>query len=143
MFYKYVCFNKKTKEKKNTYSPHLINVMCEHILWCIHTKPMCFHPTSLFNFNYKIISKWFCPNRLTSSPKKKIIFPTQSTFLKGRSIYENTVFNMKSFTPWSANKAGNINWRFHHMALKLDMEKGFSLSMGVSVENSLSFGLVF
>jgi hypothetical protein len=77
-----------------------------------------FRPISLTNFNYKIISK------ILSSRLKpllhKIISPTQSVFLKGRSIHDNTILAHEVFHSMKQKK-GNGGL----MALKLDMAKAF------------------
>jgi len=54
-----------------------------------------FRPISLTNFNYKIISK-ILSNRLKPL-LHKIISPTQSAFLKGRSIHDNTILAHEIF----------------------------------------------
>jgi hypothetical protein len=54
-----------------------------------------FRPISLTNFNYKIISK-ILSNRLKPL-LHKIISPTQSAFLKGRSIHDDTILAHEIF----------------------------------------------
>jgi hypothetical protein len=77
-----------------------------------------FRPISLTNFNYKIISKILS---MRFKPLlHKIISPTQSAFLKGRSIHDNTVLAHEIFHSMK-HKQGNGGL----MALKLDMEKAF------------------
>jgi hypothetical protein len=75
-------------------------------------------PISLANFNYKtilkILSNWFKPLL------HKIVFPTQSAFLKCRSIHDNTILAHELFHSMKQKK-GNGDL----MALKLDMEKAF------------------
>jgi hypothetical protein len=77
-----------------------------------------YRPISLTNFNYKIISK------ILSSRLKlvlhKIISPTQSAFLKGRSIHDNTILAHEVFHTMKGKK-GNGGL----MAMKLDMAKAF------------------
>jgi hypothetical protein len=75
-------------------------------------------PISLTNFNYKIISK-ILPNHFKPLLQKKIS-PSQSAFLKGRSIYDNTILAHELFHSMKQKK-GNGGL----MALKLDMEKAF------------------
>jgi hypothetical protein len=77
-----------------------------------------FRPISLTNFNYKIISK-ILSNRFKPL-LHKIISPTQSAFLKGRSIHDNTILAHELFHTMKQKK-GNGSL----MALKLDMEKAF------------------
>jgi hypothetical protein len=77
-----------------------------------------YRPISLINFNYKIISK-ILSNRFKPL-LHKIISPTQSAFLKGRSIQDNTVLAHELFHSMKKKK-GNGGL----MALKLDMEKAF------------------
>jgi hypothetical protein len=77
-----------------------------------------FRPISLTNFNYKIISK-ILSNRLKPI-LNKIISPTHSAFLKGRSIHDNTILAHEVFHSMKQKK-GNGGL----MALKLDMEKAF------------------
>jgi hypothetical protein len=77
-----------------------------------------FRPISLINFNYKIISK-ILSNRFKPLIHK-IISPTQSAFLKGRSIHNNTILAHEGFHTMKQKK-GNGGL----MALKLDMEKAF------------------
>jgi hypothetical protein len=77
-----------------------------------------YRPISLINFNYKIISK-ILSNRFKPL-LHKIISPTQSAFLKGRSIQDNTVLAHELFHSMKQKK-GNGGL----MALKLDMEKAF------------------
>lgn len=54
-----------------------------------------FRPISLTNFNYNIISK-ILSNRFKPL-LRKIVSPMQSTFLKGRSIHDNTVLAHELF----------------------------------------------
>ena len=77
-----------------------------------------FRPISLINFNYIIISK-ILSNRFKPI-LHKIISPTQSAFLKGRSIHDNTILAHEVFHSMKQKK-GNGGL----MALKLDMEKAF------------------
>jgi hypothetical protein len=77
-----------------------------------------FRPISLTNFNYKIISK-ILSTRLKPI-LQKFISPTQSAFLKGRSIHDNTILAHEVFHSMK-QKRGNGGL----MALKLDMEKAF------------------
>jgi hypothetical protein len=77
-----------------------------------------FRPISLTNFNYKIISK-ILSNRFKPL-LQKIISPTQSAFLKGRSIHDNTILAHEVFHTMK-HKQGNGGL----MTLKLDMEKAF------------------
>jgi hypothetical protein len=77
-----------------------------------------FRPISLTNFNYKIISK-ILANRFKPL-LHKIIFPTQSAFLKGRSIQDNSIIAHEVFHSMKQKK-GNGG----QMVLKLDMEKAF------------------
>jgi hypothetical protein len=77
-----------------------------------------FRPISLINFNYKIISK-ILSNRLKPI-LHKIISPTQSAFLKGMSIHDNTILAHEVFHSMKQKK-GNGGL----MTLKLDMEKAF------------------
>jgi hypothetical protein len=77
-----------------------------------------FRPISLTNFNYKIISK-ILSNRFKPL-LQKIISPSQSTFLKGRSIHDNTILAHELFHSMKQKK-GNGGL----LALKLDMEKAF------------------
>jgi hypothetical protein len=77
-----------------------------------------FRPISLTNFNYKIISK-ILSNRFKPL-LQKIISPTQSAFLKGRSIHDNTVLAHEIFHTMK-HKQGNGGL----MAIKLDIEKAF------------------
>jgi hypothetical protein len=77
-----------------------------------------FRPISLTNFNYKIISK-ILSNRFKPI-LNKIISPTQSAFLKGRSIHDNTILAYEVFHSMKQKK-GNGGL----MVLKLDMEKAF------------------
>jgi hypothetical protein len=77
-----------------------------------------FRPISLTNFNYKIISK-ILSNRFKPI-LNKIISPTQSAFLKGWSIHDNTILAHEIFHSMKQKK-GNRGL----MALKLDMEKAF------------------
>ena len=76
-----------------------------------------FRPISLTNFNYKNISK-ILSNRF-KPVLHKIISPTQSAFLKGRSIYDNTIIAHEVFHSMKQKKGNGGS-----MALKLDMEKG-------------------
>jgi hypothetical protein len=75
-----------------------------------------FRPISLTNFNYKIISKILL-NRLKPL-LHKIVSPTQSTFLKGRSIHDNTILAHEVFH-FMKQKRGNGGVK----DLKLNMEK--------------------
>jgi hypothetical protein len=77
-----------------------------------------FRPINLTNFNYKIISK-ILSNRFKPL-LHKIISPTQSAFLKGRSIHDNTILAHELFHSMKRKK-GNGGL----MAVKLDMEKAF------------------
>ena len=77
-----------------------------------------FRPISLTNFSYKIISK-ILSNRFKPI-LNKIIYPTQSAFLKGKSIHDNTILTHEVFHSMKQKK-GNGGL----MALKLDMEKAF------------------
>jgi exonuclease III len=77
-----------------------------------------FHPISLTNFNYKIISK-ILSNRFKPL-LKKIVSPSQSAFLKGRSIHDNTILAHELFHSMKQKKGNGAL-----MALKLDMEKAF------------------
>jgi hypothetical protein len=54
-----------------------------------------FRPISLTNFNYKIISKILSNRFKPILPN--IIPPTQSAFLKGRSIHDNTILIHEMF----------------------------------------------
>jgi hypothetical protein len=54
-----------------------------------------FRPISLTNFNYKIISKILSTRLMPIL--HKIISPTQSAFLKGRSIHDNTTLAHEVF----------------------------------------------
>jgi hypothetical protein len=73
---------------------------------------------SLINFNYKIISRIL--SNIFKPLLHKIISPTQSAFLKGRSIQDNIVLAHEFFHSMKQKK-GNGGL----MALKLDMEKAF------------------
>jgi hypothetical protein len=73
----------------------------------------------LTNFNYKIISKILSNKFKPILPN--IIPPTQSAFLKGRSIHDNTILIHEMFHSMKQKKKGNGGY----MALKLDMEKAF------------------
>jgi hypothetical protein len=77
-----------------------------------------FRPIILTNFNYKIISK-ILSNRFKPL-LHKIISPTQSTFLMGHSIHDNTILTYEIFHSMKQKK-GNGGL----MAVKLDMEKAF------------------
>jgi hypothetical protein len=77
-----------------------------------------YRPISLTNFNYKIISK-ILSFRL-KLVLHKIISPTQSAFLKGRSIHDNTILAHEVFHTMKGKK-GNGGL----MAMKLDMAKAF------------------
>lgn len=63
-----------------------------------------FRPISLVNFNYKIISKIFA-NSLKPL-LNKIISPTQSAFIQGRSIHDNSIIAHEIFHT-SKKKKGN------------------------------------
>jgi acid stress-induced BolA-like protein IbaG/YrbA len=54
-----------------------------------------FMPISLTNFDYNIISKIFSSR--FKMVLHKIIYPTQSAFLKGRSIHDNTILAYEVF----------------------------------------------
>jgi hypothetical protein len=77
-----------------------------------------FRSISLTNFNYNIISK-ILSNRFKPF-LHKIVSPIQSSFLKGRSIHDNTILAHELFHS-TKHKKGNGGL----MALKLDMEKAF------------------
>jgi hypothetical protein len=77
-----------------------------------------FHPISLTNFNYKIISK-ILSNRFKPL-LHKIVSPMQSAFLKGRSIQDNSIMAHELFHTMKYKRG-----RGGLMALKLDMEKAF------------------
>jgi hypothetical protein len=83
-----------------------------------------FRPISLTNFNYKIISK-ILANRFKPL-LHKIVSPTQSAFLKGRSIHDNSIIAHEVFHSMKQKK-GNGG----QMALKLDMEKAFDSWSGI------------
>jgi hypothetical protein len=93
-----------------------------------------FRPISLINFNYKIISK-ILSNRFKPLIHK-IISPTQSVFLKGRSIHDNTILAHEVFHTMKLKKKKKKKRKEKKrkekrngglMALKLDMEKAFDL----------------
>jgi hypothetical protein len=67
-----------------------------------------FRPISLINFNYKIISK-ILSNRLKLL-LHKIFSLTQSTFLKGRSIHDNTILAHEVFHSMKQKKAMVVLW---------------------------------
>jgi acid stress-induced BolA-like protein IbaG/YrbA len=77
-----------------------------------------FMPISLTNFDYNIISKIFSSR--FKMVLHKIIYPTQSAFLKGRSIHDNTILAYEVFHTMKKKK-GNGGL----MAMKLDMAKAF------------------
>lgn len=77
-----------------------------------------FRRISLTNFNYKIISKIL--SNCFKPLLHKIISPTQSAFLKGRSIHDNTILAHEIFHSMKQKKGnGGLT------AMKLDMEKAF------------------
>jgi hypothetical protein len=77
-----------------------------------------FHPISLSNFTYKIISK-IMANRLKPL-LQNIISPNQSAFLQGHSIQDNSILAHEIFHSMK-KKRGSRGL----MALKIDMEKAF------------------
>lgn len=81
-------------------------------------KPKDFHPVSLCNTPYKIISK-ILANRL-KLVLHKFIFSLQGAFVKNRQISENTIIAHEIIHSIRTRKR-----KILPMAIKLDMSKAF------------------
>lgn len=78
-----------------------------------------FRPISLCNVNYKIISKLLC-QRLKKF-LAKIISETQSAFIAGRMITDNTLIVQELFHALRTHSGGKVR----RMAIKTDMSKAY------------------
>ena len=81
--------------------------------------PKDYHPISLCNVSYKIISRVLA-NRL------KVILPniideSRSAFVKGRMIYDNIMVAHESIHSMMNKNSGRMGW----MAAKMDMSKAY------------------
>ncbi|PRQ30742.1 putative RNA-directed DNA polymerase [Rosa chinensis] len=78
-----------------------------------------FHPISLCNYSYKILSKMLA-NRLKEF-LPSIISPHQCAFVPGRQIQDNILVAHEAFHYLKLRKSGDIQ----ELALKLDMSKAY------------------
>lgn len=78
-----------------------------------------FHPISLCNYSYKILSKILANRLKTALPE--IISPELGAFVPGRQIQDNILVAHEAFHYLKLRKTGDL----HELAHKLDMSKAY------------------